>query len=121
MTEELCSKHDVENLRIIIGFCKDIKLLTELHGQSETAFRENISLQYGCVFSLEQIGEHVKRLSSELKNKYSETDWKGVAGLRDKIVHNYGSIDLSWIRASVTDEVPVLKTVCEKILKELEI
>lgn len=44
-----------------------------------------------------------------------------MAGLRDKIVHNYGSIDLSWIRASVTDEVPVLKAVCEKILKELEI
>ena len=120
MTGESCSKRDVENLRIIIGFCRDIELLTEIHGRSEKDFRENISLQYGCVFSLEQIGEHVKRLSSGLKDKYSETDWKGVAGLRDRIVHSYGSIDLSWIRSSVMEEVPILEAVCETILKDIE-
>jgi uncharacterized protein with HEPN domain len=85
VTERSCSKRDIENLRVIIGFCDDIEHLVDIHGSDERDFKGNISLQYSCVFSIIQIGEHVKRLSSELKKEYPEIDWKGVAGLRDKL------------------------------------
>jgi uncharacterized protein with HEPN domain len=99
-----------------MGFCEDIEYLIRVHGSGESDFKDNISLQYSCVFSITQIGEHVKRLSQELKDKYPEINWKGVAGLRDKIAHQYGTIDVSWVRSSALNEIPVLKNVCRKIL-----
>ncbi|MCL2145582.1 MAG: DUF86 domain-containing protein [Methanomassiliicoccaceae archaeon] len=90
-----------------------------LHGSDETDFQENISLQYSSVFALEQIGEHIKRLSSELRDAHPEVDWKGASGLRDRIAHQYENIDLSWIRFTVLDEIPVLEKACRNILDGL--
>jgi uncharacterized protein with HEPN domain len=90
----------------MIRYCEDIGYLVKLHGSDETDFQENISLQYGCAFSLEQIGEHVKRISSELRDAYPEIDWKGVAGLRDNIAHRYDGIVIPRMRSTVLNEVP---------------
>ena len=43
-------------------------------------------------------------------------DWKGLAGLRDKIAHAYGEIDIGMIRKTVLDEIPFLEEVCRNIL-----
>ena len=117
MKEGSYSEHDIGNLQVIIGFCEDIEYLVKLHGSDEMDFKDNISLQYSCVFSIIQIGEHIKRLSLKLKDEHPEIDWKGVAGLRDKIVHRYGNIDISWVRHSVLNDVPFLENVCRNILK----
>jgi len=114
--ERSCSKHDKYNLEIVVRYCEDIGHLIKLHGSDEEDFRENISLQYSCVFALEQIGEHVKQLSSELIIAHPEFDWRGPAGMRDKLAHAYDYIDLSWVRSTVLDDVPILEKVCRDIL-----
>jgi len=116
MTGKSCSKREVGNLQVIIGYCEDINHLTLLHGSSESDFHENISLQYSCVFSLIQIGEAIKRLPSELRDENKEVDWKGLAGLRDKIAHAYGEVDIGMIRTTVLDEVPFLEKICRNLI-----
>jgi len=111
------SRRDIDNIQIIVKYCEDIDYFIKLYGSDEEDFTANLSLQYGCVFSLEQIGEHIKHLSSELKDEHPEINWRGATGLRDKIAHQYGSIDPSWIRFTVLNDVPHLKNACQKILE----
>ena len=110
------SRRDIDNLQIIVKYCENIDYFVQLYGSDEEDFRENLPLQYSCVFSLEQIGEQIKHLSSELKDGHREINWRGANGLRDKIAHQYGSIDLSWIRSTVLNDIPFLKTACQNIL-----
>ncbi|MDR1405359.1 MAG: DUF86 domain-containing protein [Candidatus Methanoplasma sp.] len=84
-------------------------------GSDEEDF-DDILLQYGCVFSLIQIGEYAKRLSSELKEKYPEVDRGSAAGMRDFDVHNYSDVDISLIRYTVLNKIPHLGEVCRSIL-----
>jgi len=68
---------------------------------------------------LMQIGEHVKRLSPEVRGDRIEVDWKDTAGLRDIIAHQYEYLDYSWIRLTVLNRIPVLREVCLSILNGL--
>lgn len=116
MTGRSCSKRDIENLQAIIRYCEDIEYLVSLHGSDEEDFFDNISLQYGCAFSLIQIGEHTKLLSVEFKETYPEIDWRGVAAMRDFTVHNYPKVHIPRMRSTVLEEVPLLKEMCQNIM-----
>jgi uncharacterized protein with HEPN domain len=109
VTGKSFSKRDSEQLSTIIRYCEDIRYFIDLYGSDEESFCENRSLQYGCVFPLLQIGEHVKRISSELKDERPEIDWKKIAGMRDFIAHNYADIDISRVRLTVLDKIPLLE------------
>ena len=119
MTGDSCSKHDVLQLRAIVKCCDDIEHFAELHGSDESDIKNDLLLQYGYVFSLTRIGEYAKRLSAELKKEHPEINWKGMAGLRDIIVHNYESVDVYRLRSVILDEVPPLKNKCLSILNNL--
>ena len=119
MTEKSFSKRDIENIQAILKFCEDIEYFIQLYGSSEMDFQESLPLQYGCSFSLIQIGEHVKRLSSEVRDEYPDIDWRGAAGLRDIITHDYARIDTRRVRSSILTRVPPLADVCRFILSRL--
>jgi uncharacterized protein with HEPN domain len=116
MIEEPYSKRDRENIRIILKHCEEIEYFVELYGSDEEDFEENPSLQCGCVLHLMQIGEYVKRLSTEIKDNCEKIDWKDAAGLRDIIAHQYEDLNYSWIRLTVLNRIPVLKEVCLDLL-----
>ena len=44
--------------------------------------------------SLEVMGEAVKKIPSYIRDKYSEIPWKYIAGMRDKLIHEYHGVDL---------------------------
>jgi uncharacterized protein with HEPN domain len=104
------------HLSAILKRCEEIEHFAEVHGSDAQDIEDDILLQYGYVFSLTRIGEHVKRLSAELRKEYPDIDWKGLAGLRDIIVHNYESIDIFRVRSVILDEIPSLKDKCLYIL-----
>ena len=67
-----------------------------------------------------QIGENSKFISAKIIDKHSEIEWKEISGMRNFIAHEYHRIDCEKIWFSITEEIPVLKEACEKILKEIE-
>jgi uncharacterized protein with HEPN domain len=68
-----------------VKYCENIEDFINAHGSDEESFSEDLVFQYGCAFSLIQIGQCVKDLSPGLKERFPEPDWKGVAGFRDKM------------------------------------
>lgn len=66
--------------------------------------------------SLEIIGEAVKKLDAPFREDHSEIDWKAVAGMRDRLIHGYFSVDYEIVWDVVKNEIPPLKLQIEKIL-----
>ena len=42
--------------------------------------------------ALEILGEAVKRLPNDLRNRYTQVEWRAIAGMRDRLIHGYDSI-----------------------------
>lgn len=59
------------------------------------------------------IGEAAKRLSPDFKTKHIGVDWRGVAGMRDKLIHHYRRVDLDEVWLVATEEVPALVALLE--------
>lgn len=70
--------------------------------------------------SLEVMGEAVKRIPDEIRSRYSEIPWKYIAGMRDKLIHEYDGVDLEIVWEVIKKEAPPLKPLFEKILREIQ-
>ena len=56
------------------------------------------------------MGEAVKKLSAPVKQKHPHLPWKQMAGMRDKVVHDYFGINHDIVWALAKEELPVLLT-----------
>lgn len=70
--------------------------------------------------SFEIIGEACKNIPAGFKQQYPQIDWKGFAGLRDIIIHQYFGIDYEIIWQTVTQEVPETLAAIEQIIRYLQ-
>jgi uncharacterized protein with HEPN domain len=66
------------------------------------------------------IGEAIKNLHPELRERYPDTNWKKIAGFRDVLTHVYFGIKLTIIWDSATNELPILKKEIRHILRHEE-
>lgn len=80
-----------------------------LIGKDRCVFDEDELLQNGIIRELEIIGEAVKHLSVEFKDSIPSLPWKDIAGMRDKLIHNYFSVDLDAVWKAATKDVEELK------------
>jgi uncharacterized protein with HEPN domain len=65
-------------------------------------------LQDGVIRQLEIIGEAAKRLSSGLRRRYPDISWQDMAGMRDKLIHDYFGVDLMTVWLTATEDLPTL-------------
>lgn len=92
------------------------KIITYTENISEDEFLSTSLIHDAVIRNFEIIGEATKHLSSELKLKYPEIEWKKIAGLRDKLIHGYIGVDLWAVWAVVTDIIPKFKDQVEEII-----
>jgi uncharacterized protein with HEPN domain len=85
-------------------------------GMTLGQFLKDHKTQDAVVRNLEVIGEATKGLSSPLRNKYPDVPWKGMAGLRDKMIHQYFGVNYDVVWAIIQDELPDLLAQVEDVL-----
>jgi len=88
-----------EDLAFIVRNMKDVDM--------ETLAKHEI-LQDSMLFRLIQISENAKKLSEEYKAEKAFIPWTAVYGLRNRIVHDYGSVDLSIVYDTLKTDIPEL-------------
>lgn len=98
------------------------KILTDLHfivehmeGVTIQTLGENEVLLDSMSFRLIQIQENAKKLTNAYKEKHNTIAWTDIAGLRNRIVHDYGNVDLDIIFSTLTEDIPWLITELEKL------
>ena len=56
--------------------------------------------------NFEIIGEAAKKIPENIREKYPDLHWKGMAGMRDKLIHEYFGINLEIIWETIEKEIP---------------
>ncbi len=73
-----------------------------------TDFEKDIKTQYAVIRCFEIIGEAVKRLPNNLREKYPDIPWSVMAGMRDRLIHGYDTVDTGILWRTVkTDILPL--------------
>ena len=83
-------------------------------------FREGLKFVLTQISNLEIIGEAVKRLPGNLRNKYPDIEWKKIAGLRDILIHAYFGIDVEIVWDIVQNKLPEFKEQINLILSKIK-
>lgn len=91
-----------------------------IRGMSFEDFKKDKKTIYAVVRSIEIIGEATKNISKALKDKYREIPWKKIAGMRDRLIHEYFGIDIEILWKTVTEDIPSLKRLVQNVLENLE-
>ena len=103
--------HILDAIKKIEKYIKDI---------DEESFKKNDLVQDGVIRQIEIIGEAVKRLSDELKNDSSHIPWQDIAGMRDKLIHDYFGVDIDTVWLTVEKDIPDLKENIKRIIDGLK-
>lgn len=91
-------------------------LKTHTEGLTRDKFINDETLQRAFVRSIEIIGEATKKLPDELKQNYPNIEWKAIAGMRDKLIHDYFGIDYDIVWDVVINKIPQLHKVIQQII-----
>ena len=72
-------------------------------------FKENRLIQDAVIRNFEVIGEAAKNVSDETREAYPHIPWKNMAGMRDKLIHNYMGVDLDAVWNTIEDIIPSMR------------
>ncbi len=98
----------------IVDSINKIQLYTS--NVSEQGFIENEMMQDAVIRKLEIIGEAVKKISNKLKKENQVIPWRDIAGMRDKLIHDYFGVDIEKVWLTIVDDLPKLKESINKII-----
>ena len=78
----------------------------------KVVLEKNPALRGMVAFFVQQIGECTKKLSSDFQNKHPEIEWRAMSGLRNRIAHAYGKVDVEILWDVVRNDVPEFVEFC---------
>ncbi len=94
------------------------KIERYLSGLSYDEFIANDLVVDAVVRNLEVIGEAVKHIPNEWRERYQEIDWRRVIGFRNIVIHAYFEVDVEIVWTIATERLAELKGVIEKMVQE---
>ena len=97
-------------------FDEIVFLESETRTISEEVFLKDEKTQRAFARSIEIIGEAVKNISSDVIIKYKEVPWRNIAGMRDKLIHGYFSVDYEIVWDVAKNIIPEFKNQLIKIM-----
>jgi uncharacterized protein with HEPN domain len=101
------SKEPIEYLKHIHDEC--LYILTVSKNLSKDNFLDDETLKRAIVRSLEIIGEAAKKIPADFKVKWNLIQWKNMAGMRDRLIHDYIGVNYSIVWDVAKNKIPELE------------
>lgn len=83
-------------------------------------FSKNTLIIDAVIRNFEIIGEASKNIPEEMKTEYPEIPWKEMAGMRDKMIHEYFGVDLEIVWKTIKIRLPQILPLLEQIYTSLD-
>ncbi len=110
------SKEPIEYLKHIRDESLYILSITS-KGITKEEFLNDETLKRAVVRSLEIIGEASKKISADFKIKWDKVKWKDMAGMRDRLIHDYLGVNYSIVWDVIKNKIPEL---FEQVVRVIE-
>jgi uncharacterized protein with HEPN domain len=109
--------------REILDYLKDIRDAIEkseqfTKGMDFDRFARDDKTIFAVIRAFEIIGEATKNISPAVRRHYSEISWKRMAGMRDKMIHEYFGVDLKILWKTINEDFPALKPLIVKAIEQ---
>jgi uncharacterized protein with HEPN domain len=106
-------------LRHMLAECEFILSQTR-KGMSFERFMADETLKRAVVRSLEVLGEATKQIPVDVKLRWGAIDWKAIAGMRDRLIHDYMGVNYTIVWDVVQNRIPELERTIRAILDSEE-
>jgi uncharacterized protein with HEPN domain len=99
----------MKNDRLYLGHILEAAERIVLFGRDgEEHFRTDLRTQDAIIRNLQVMGEAAKKVSAETRKAHPDIPWKDIAGMRDRVVHDYFGVSLDIVWDVVAHHVPPL-------------
>jgi uncharacterized protein with HEPN domain len=88
------------------------------HNRRRDELAQDRQLTLALVKTIEIIGEAASQITFEVRQQHPEIPWPSIIAMRNRLVHAYFDIDLDRVWDTLTDDLPPLTALVEKILEE---
>lgn len=109
-------KEPLEYLRHIADECA--YLTSVRNGLTKEEFLDNETLKRAVVRSLEIIGEATKKIPADFKVQWQTIQWKNMAGMRDRLIHDYIGVNYSIVWDVFCNKIPELHDQINEVLQQ---
>lgn len=110
------SKEPIDYLKHIADECAYI--ISASNNLSKDELLDDETLKRAIIRSIEIIGEAAKQIPADFKVKWSSIPWKNMAGMRDRLIHDYMGINYSIVWDVVKNKIPELNTQIQATLND---
>ncbi|WP_072622378.1 HepT-like ribonuclease domain-containing protein [Spirulina major] len=91
--------------------------LAFVENTNKSKFFQDLKTQSAVLYQIAILGEAVKRLSPELRNQHPDIPWSAMAGMRDKLVHDYDGVDTERVWLTLESSIPELRQKIQTLLQ----
>ena len=82
-------------------------------------FLSDTKTQDAVIRNLEVIGEAAKKISTEIRSQHSDIPWRSMAGVRDRLIHDYFGVNIDIVWEIATNELPTVAESLNRIAGEV--
>lgn len=97
-----------------------VNVIKFIENMSYDEFAQDTKTVYAVLRAIEVIGEATKNIPDDVRKRYPEIPWKDMAGMRDKVIHEYFGVKIERVWLTVKDDIPRIEPLIKKVLQELE-
>lgn len=90
------------------------------NGFDLVTFTEDDKTSFAVIRCLEIIGEAARKIPVDIRRRFIDIPWQSLAGMRDKLIHDYAGVSLEVVWRTVKEDIPAVRPMLIAVLEKMQ-